>query len=124
LAEVKYHGWDAIPMMITSIALVSGYYAGPVLNFGDFTRYCKSYEVVKRGNTWGLPINYLAFAIVTVITISLPVPVFGEMITDPVDVVGRLDSVTAVLLGALTFVVATIGINIVANFVPPAFDIN
>ena len=35
----------------------------------------------------------------------------------------RLDSVTAVLLGALTFVVATIGINIVANFVPPAFDI-
>jgi Permease for cytosine/purines, uracil, thiamine, allantoin len=34
-----------------------------------------------------------------------------------------LDSVTAVLLGALTFVVATIGINIVANFVPPAFDI-
>jgi nucleobase:cation symporter-1, NCS1 family len=123
LSEVKYHGWDAIPMMITSIALVAGYYAGPVLNFGDFTRYCKSYEAVKRGNTWGLPINYLAFAIVTVITISLTVPVFGEMITDPVDVVGRLDSVTAVLLGALTFVVATIGINIVANFVPPAFDI-
>jgi NCS1 family nucleobase:cation symporter-1 len=123
LSEVKYHGLDAIPMMITSIALVAGYYAGPVLNFGDFTRYCKSYEAVKRGNTWGLPINYLAFAIVTVITISLTVPVFGEMITDPVDVVGRLDSVTAVLLGALTFVVATIGINIVANFVPPAFDI-
>ena len=110
-------------MMITAIALVAGYYAGPVLNFGDFTRYCKSYEVVKRGNTWGLPINYLAFALVTVVTISLTVPVFGEMITDPVDVVGRLDSVTAVLLGALTFVVATIGINIVANFVPPAFDI-
>jgi hypothetical protein len=50
-----------------------------------------------------------AFALVTVVTISLTVPVFGEMITDPVDVVGRLDSVTAVLLGALTFVVATIG---------------
>ena len=78
---------------------------------------------MKRGNTWGLPINYLAFALVTVVTISLTVPVFGEMITDPVDVVGRLDSVTAVLLGALTFVVVTIGINIVANFVPPAFDI-
>ena len=123
LTDVKYHGWDALPMMITAIALVAGYYAGPVLNFGDFTRYCKSYEVVKRGNTWGLPVNYLAFALVTVVTISLTVPVFGEMITDPVDVVGRLDSVTAVLLGALTFVVATIGINIVANFVPPAFDI-
>ncbi len=42
LTEVKYRGWDAIPMMITAIALVAGYYAGPVLNFGDFTRYCKS----------------------------------------------------------------------------------
>jgi nucleobase:cation symporter-1, NCS1 family len=69
LTDVKYHGWDALPMMITAIALVAGYYAGPVLNFGDFTRYCKSYEVVKRGNTWGLPINYLAFALVTVVTI-------------------------------------------------------
>lgn len=124
IAEVKYHGWEAVPVMITAIALVAGYYAGPVLNFGDFTRYCKSFEDVKRGNFWGLPINYLAFSIITVLTISLTVPVFGELITDPVDVVGKIDSVTAVLLGALTFVVATIGINIVANFVPAAFDIS
>ncbi len=35
---------------------------------------------------------------------------------------GRIDSTTAVVLGALTFMIATVGINIVANFVSPAFD--
>lgn len=47
---------------------------------------------------------------------------FGELITDPVATVGRIDHPTAVILGALTFTIATIGINIVANFVSPAFD--
>ena len=35
---------------------------------------------------------------------------------------GRIDQPTALILGALTFTIATIGINIVANFVSPAFD--
>jgi NCS1 family nucleobase:cation symporter-1 len=41
---------------------------------------------------------------------------------DPVETVARLDNTYAVVLGALTFMIATIGINIVANFVSPAFD--
>ena len=47
---------------------------------------------------------------------------FGELITDPVHTVAKIDSTTAVVIGALTFMIATIGINIVANFVSPAFD--
>ena len=34
----------------------------------------------------------------------------------------RIDSTFAIVLGALTFTIATIGINIVANFISPAFD--
>jgi NCS1 family nucleobase:cation symporter-1 len=34
----------------------------------------------------------------------------------------RIDSTFAIVLGALTFTTATIGINIVANFISPAFD--
>lgn len=36
--------------------------------------------------------------------------------------VARIDSTFAIVLGALTFTIATIGINIVANFISPAFD--
>lgn len=122
LAEVKYHGMDSILPTITAIALVVSYFSGPMLNFGDFARYAKSYDEVKKGNFWGLPINFTLFALVTVVITSGTIPVFGEMLTDPIDTVSRIDNVTVMLLGALTFVTATIGINIVANFVAPAFD--
>lgn len=122
LGEVKYSGWHAVPVMITAISLVVSYFSGPMLNFGDFSRYGKSFRSVKVGNFWGLPVNFLAFSLVTVITTSATLPVFGQLITDPVQTVSRIDSPTAVILGALTFMIATIGINIVANFVSPAFD--
>ena len=122
LSAVKYHGWEVVPVMITAIALVVSYFSGPMLNFGDFSRYGKSYGAVKLGNFWGLPLNFLAFSLVTVITTAATQPVFGKIITDPVEMVSRIDNATAVVLGALTFVIATIGINIVANFVSPAFD--
>ncbi len=93
-----------------------------MLNFGDFSRYGQSFAAVKRGNFWGLPVNFLGFSILTVVTTSCTLPVFGHMITDPVETVSRIDSTFAVVLGAFTFMTATIGINIVANFVSPAFD--
>jgi nucleobase:cation symporter-1, NCS1 family len=108
--------------MINAVALVVSYFSGPMLNFGDFSRYGKSYEAVKTGNFWGLPINFIGFSLLTVITTSATLPLFGHLIIDPVETVSRIDNVFAVVLGALTFMTATIGINIVANFVSPAFD--
>jgi NCS1 family nucleobase:cation symporter-1 len=122
LSSTQLHGFGVIWQMVLAIALVAGYFAGPTLNFSDFSRYCRSYEDVKRGNFWGLPVNFLLFSIVTVVVVSGTIPVFGQMITDPVITVGKIGNTTAALLGAFTFVTATIGINIVANFVSPAFD--
>jgi nucleobase:cation symporter-1, NCS1 family len=122
LVEVSITGWGSLPVMLTAIALVVSYFSGPMLNYGDFARYGRSFAAVKRGNFLGLPVNFLAFALLVVITTAATLPVFGEMITDPVETVARLDNTYAVVLGALTFMIATIGINIVANFVSPAFD--
>lgn len=122
LVDVTITGWAALPVMLTAIALVVSYFSGPMLNYGDFARYGRTFAAVKRGNFLGLPINFLAFALLTVITTAATLPVFGELITDPVETVARLDNTYAVVLGALTFMIATIGINIVANFVSPAFD--
>jgi len=122
LSSSRVEGWDVIWQMIIAIALVTGYFAGPTLNFSDFSRYCRTNDDVKRGNFWGLPVNFLFFSIITVVVVSGTIPLFGTMIADPVITVGKIDNTVAALLGALTFVVATTGINIVANFVSPAFD--
>lgn len=113
---------DSITTMLTATALVVSYFSGPMLNFGDFSRYGRTFAAVKRGNLLGLPVNFLFFSLLTVITASATMPVFGQLITDPIKTVQRIDSATAILLGGLTFVVATVGINIVANFISPAFD--
>jgi NCS1 family nucleobase:cation symporter-1 len=115
-------GWATVSTMLGAIALVVSYFSGPMLNFGDFARYGKSFAAVKRGNLLGLPLNFLFFSILTVVCASATVPVFGELITDPIATVEAIDNSFAILLGGLTFVIATVGINIVANFIAPAFD--
>ncbi|QOZ84934.1 MULTISPECIES: NCS1 family nucleobase:cation symporter-1 [Chromobacterium] len=122
LSETNHQGLLALGQMAIAIALVVSYFSGPMLNFGDFSRYGKTFEEVKRGNFWGLPVNFLAFSIVTAVITSGTLPVFGRMITDPIETVGRIDNTLAAVLGGFTFVTATIGINIVANFVSAAFD--
>ncbi|TKV56805.1 NCS1 family nucleobase:cation symporter-1 [Nakamurella flava] len=115
-------GLAVLPALLSAIALVVSYFSGPMLNYGDFSRYGKTFAAVKKGNFLGLPVNFLVFSIVTVVTAAATRPVYGELITDPVETVGRLGNTYAIVLGALTFMIATVGINIVANFVSPAFD--
>ncbi len=103
-------------------ALVVSYFSGPLLNFGDFSRYGKSMGEIRRGNRWGLPFNFLLFSVVTVVIVSGTQSLFGKMITDPIETVSRVGNDLAVAIGLLTMITATIGINIVANFVSPAFD--
>lgn len=122
LGGVSKTGLEALGTMAIATSLVVSYFSGPLLNFGDISRYGKSYQQVKRGNFWGLPVNFTFFSLLTVLCAAATIPVFGELITDPIATVARIDNTYAILLGALTFATATVGINIVANFISPAFD--
>jgi len=114
--------WASLPVMASAVAIVVSYFSGPVLNFGDFSRYGRSLRSVRKGNLLGLPVNFLVFSVLTVLCASATVPVFGRLITDPVETVEAIGTPFVVLLGGLTFVTATVGVNIVANFISPAFD--
>ena len=122
LSSEQLSGGAVISTMFAATALVVSYFSGPMLNFGDFSRYGRTFKDVKRGNFWGLPVNFTMFSVLTVLTAAATLPVYGELITDPVKTVGKIDNTFAIVLAALTFTTATIGINIVANFVSPAFD--
>lgn len=123
LGDTVLSGGATVGHMINAILLVISYFAALLLNFGDFARFGRSERQMKIGNFLGLPVNFLLFAIVVVIVTSGSVKVFGEMIMDPVEIVARVDNKVAVFIGSVTFIIATMGINIVANFVSPAYDI-
>ncbi|EPF20069.1 MULTISPECIES: NCS1 family nucleobase:cation symporter-1 [Cedecea] len=122
LASKHLSSGEQVWQMITATALVVSYFSGPLLNFGDFSRYGKSMQEIRRGNRWGLPFNFLLFSIVTVVIVSGTQSLFGKMITDPIETVSHIGNSLAMAIGLLTMITATIGINIVANFVSPAFD--
>ncbi|SDB90347.1 NCS1 family nucleobase:cation symporter-1 [Acinetobacter boissieri] len=105
-----------------AVALVVSYFSGPLLNFGDFSRYGKDMNSIKKGNFWGLPFNFIFFSLITVVTVSATYSMTGKMVTDPLETVALVDSTFAVVLGLVTVLTATIGINIVANFVSAGFD--
>jgi NCS1 family nucleobase:cation symporter-1 len=110
--------------MANAAMLIVAYFAALLLNFGDFSRFARDEKSMKTGNFLGLPVNFIVFAIITVIVTAGTVQVFGKAIMDPVAIVEKIGNPWIVALGSLTFIVATMGINIVANFVSPAYDIS
>ncbi|MGF1471706.1 MAG: NCS1 family nucleobase:cation symporter-1 [Rubrobacteraceae bacterium] len=113
---------QTILTFFTAAALVVNLFSPLMLNFCDFTRWEPSARRVRRGNFWGLPVNYVLFSAVVVVTTAGSIAVYGRAIKDPVNLAGEIPNPLALALIALTFAVATIGINIVGNFVGPSYD--
>lgn len=122
LSDHRLTGFAVFSTFCAAVATTVSYFSGPMLNFGDISRYVRSQKSVKLGNLLGLPVNFLVFSVMVVLTASATVPVYGRLITDPVDTIAELDNTFAIAFGALTLLIATVGINIVANFIAPAFD--
>ncbi|MGA2551016.1 MAG: NCS1 family nucleobase:cation symporter-1 [Burkholderiaceae bacterium] len=123
LGEKTLSGSETLTQMAKAAMLIVAYFAALLLNFGDFSRFAKSERSMKVGNILGLPVNFCVFAIITVIVTAGTIPVFGKAIMDPVAIVEQIGNPIIAILGSITFIVATMGINIVANFVSPAYDI-
>jgi nucleobase:cation symporter-1, NCS1 family len=123
LSAVPASSAATVGLMANAAMLIVAYFSALLLNFGDFARFGKSDAEMKMGNFLGLPVNFLVFSIITVIVTAGTLQVFGEAIMDPVLIVERIGNPIVVVVGSVTFIVATMGINIVANFVSPAYDI-
>ncbi|MFJ6540907.1 NCS1 family nucleobase:cation symporter-1 [Streptomyces sp. NPDC091385] len=106
-----------------AIGLILATYGTLMLNFCDFSRFAPDYRTVRRGNFWGLPVNSTAFVVVSVIVTAGSLKVFGKAVTDPAELVAKVGNTWVLVAAALTFAVATMGVNIVANFVSPAYDL-
>ncbi|MBB4568075.1 NCS1 family nucleobase:cation symporter-1 [Rhizobium leucaenae] len=126
LEKTKDAGVPGEPGSFAALAAVAAtwitYFAALYLNFCDFSRYATDTKTLRKGNLWGLPINLLAFCLVAGVTTTAAFAVYGEVLLHPEAISAKFDSWFLALLAALTFAVATLGINVVANFVSPAFD--
>jgi nucleobase:cation symporter-1, NCS1 family len=108
---------------IAVVGTMIAYFAAVVINFGDFSRFVTTERAMRIGNFWGLPVSIAFFSFIALFITAGTVVLFGERLINPADIVARVDNIWLTLIAAITFFAATVGINLVANFIPPAYDL-
>src|ERR1041384_7464183 len=74
------------------------------------------------GQVVALPTTMTLFAAMGVMITSATVLIYGKVIWDPIQLVGRFQAPIVVAISMFTAVVATLAVNIAANVVSPAND--
>lgn len=113
------------PMMwlkvLGAAALWVSLYGTMILNFCDFTRNCPDCRTISVGNFWGLPVNMLGFALIAVVLVGAQFSIDGKLVQSPTEIVAAIPSTIGLVLACLAFLIVTVAVNIMANFVAPAF---
>jgi NCS1 family nucleobase:cation symporter-1 len=117
-----YQG-SSVAAFFAVVGTMIAYFAAVVINYGDFSRFVATEGQMKKGNFYGLPLNIAFFSLIALIVTAGTAVVFGETVTNPTEMVERVDSLPLTIIAALMFFAATVGINLVANFIPPAYDL-
>tara|TARA_B100001029_G_C15051599_1_gene451142 strand:- start:1207 stop:2379 length:1173 start_codon:yes stop_codon:yes gene_type:complete len=118
-----FEGLGSFGAFLAVFSIMVGYFAAVVINFGDFARFVKNEKEMKKGNLWGLVGNVVFFSFITLMITGGTIAIFGEYIAQPTDMVAKVDNLFLTIIAAFAFFAATVGINMVANFVPPAYDL-
>ncbi|MDC0853946.1 NCS1 family nucleobase:cation symporter-1 [Candidatus Pelagibacter sp.] len=118
-----FEGLGSFGAFLAVFSIMVGYFAAVVINFGDFARFVKNENEMKKGNLWGLVGNVVFFSFITLMITGGTIAIFGEYIAQPTEMVAKVDNLLLTLIAAFAFFAATVGINMVANFIPPAYDL-
>ena len=102
-------------------ALWLSIYGTLILNFCDFARSSPCRKTILVGNFWGLPVNILVFAAITVLLCGGQFQLNGRVIESPTEIIAAIPNTFFLVLGCLAFLIVTVAVNIMANFVAPAF---
>ncbi len=109
-------------VFVPSLTAMIGFWATLSLNMPDFTRFGRSQREQMLGQVVALPTTMFVFAAMGVMITSATAIIYGELIWDPVKLVGRFRDPVVIAVSMFTAVVATLAVNIAANVVSPAND--
>jgi NCS1 family nucleobase:cation symporter-1 len=112
----------AFPYLMAGVTAMVGFWATLSLNIPDFSRYVKSQKDQIVGQVVGLPLTMFFFASLGVILTSASTLLVGETISDPINLIGKIDSPILVGIAMLLIIIATLSTNSAANIVSPTND--
>lgn len=99
-----------------------GFWATLSLNIPDFSRYVKSQKAQITGQMIGLPATMFFFSALGVVLTAASTTLVGETISDPINLIGKIDSPMWVMIAMVMIIIATLSTNTAANIVSPTND--
>ena len=115
-------GSPFLAYFFAGLTAMVGFWATLSLNIPDFSRFARSQKSQVIGQIIGLPLTMLLFAGLGVVMTAASAQLVGETISDPITLIGRIDSPVWVVLSMIVIIVATISTNTAANIVSPTND--
>ena len=114
---------NSIIVFLAAVTAVIAAWAAPMVSVSDFTRLARSTKNQAVGQTVGLILTYLLFAVASIAIIVGSEIAFGAQIWNVLDVVARFDSTFAIAISVLTLCLTTLSVNVTGNIVPAGYQI-
>ncbi len=100
-----------------------------ILSFGDFSRYVKNEQELKKGNL-SLILNLIIFSFFALFIVTgadafqnLNEQNVDMILTNPTDIIGKLDNILLVSLALIFIIIASASTNLIANFIPSQYTL-
>jgi len=113
---------SATPYLLAGITAMVGFWATLSLNIPDFSRFVKSQKDQITGQILGLPLTMFFFAALGVVLTAASTSLVGESISDPINLIGKIDNSAMVVIAMILIIIATLSTNSAANIVSPTND--
>jgi NCS1 family nucleobase:cation symporter-1 len=107
---------------VPSLTGMVGFWSTVALNIPDFTRYAKSQRDQAWGQALGLPPAMTIYSFIAVAVTSASSVLFGKIIWDPVELIGKFNKPVVALIALIALLIATLNTNVAANVVSPSND--
>ena len=110
--------------LFTVAATVFAYFSIVLVNYGDFTRYVKDENKLKKGNL-SLIFNLVLFSFFAVfivigsdVFLNKNLENMERILTNPTDIIGKIDNIQITVIALFFLVFASASTNLIANYIP------
>ena len=110
--------------LITVVGAVFAYFSIVIVNYGDFSRYVKNENELKKGNLC-LILNLLLFSFFAVfivigadIFLNKNLENMERILTNPTDIIGKIDNIGLTVIVLFFIIFSSASTNLIANYVP------
>ena len=113
-----------ITPLLTVAGTIFAYFSIIIVNYGDFSRYVKNENELKKGN-FSLILNLIIFSFFAVfivigsdVILNKNLENMEKILTNPTDIIGKFDNILMTVIVLFFILFASASTNLIANYIP------